>query len=261
MNFFDKIPPAAAPAGGILPPVMTPLPLGKVRPAGWLAEQFRLTASGFFSHMDDISYYMSEGNGWLTPDAKKAPDGNPCYAKIAWEEQMYWLRGAYKLVLVTGDERLSRICERYFDAMLASRRPNGYFGPDCLYEIDSASGPVPDVWPHFVAAEILADRYDATGDARVLDLLHGFFIGNVAFEDQVIGIHFPEPIFHKNRIPRIGGIISVHSVFAGLIPVKRPVYFLIDQNQFCPFAGKCQSCRCTDPLRVIYPGDQGHPVL
>ncbi|MBQ7475170.1 MAG: glycoside hydrolase family 127 protein [Clostridia bacterium] len=175
MNFFDKIPPAAAPAGGILPPVMTPLPLGKVRPAGWLAEQFRLTASGFFSHMDDISYYMSEGNGWLTPDAKKAPDGNPCYAKIAWEEQMYWLRGAYKLVLVTGDERLSRICERYFDAMLASRRPNGYFGPDCLYEIDSASGPVPDVWPHFVAAEILADRYDATGDARVLDLLHGFF--------------------------------------------------------------------------------------
>ncbi|MBR4661325.1 MAG: glycoside hydrolase family 127 protein [Clostridia bacterium] len=175
MKFSEKIPPAERPAGGILPPVMTPLPLGAVKPLGWLGEQIRLTVNGYFSHMVDISFFMREDNGWLVPGAKESPDGNPSYARIAWEEQMYWLRGAYKLALVTGDEKLTAICDKYFDAFFASRKPDGYFGPDCLYAIDSENGPVPDVWPHFVAAEILSDLYDATKDERVLDLLHGFF--------------------------------------------------------------------------------------
>ncbi|MBR3990714.1 MAG: glycoside hydrolase family 127 protein, partial [Clostridia bacterium] len=189
-DFVKKIPAPPRDGAGIVPPVMTPLPLGSVMPAGWLKGQFRLSADGFFSHMDDISYFMQENNGWLkwqkTADEyrkewKPVPYWNGGfmeeyhYARSAWEEQAYWLRGAYRLAVITGNPRLTRISENYFDAMLASRRPDGYFGPEVLREIDSDVGKIPDIWPHFVMADVLADRYDVTGDRRVLDLLNGFF--------------------------------------------------------------------------------------
>ena len=189
-DFVKKIPAPPRDGAGIVPPVMTPLPLGSVMPEGWLKGQFRLSADGFFSHMDDISYFMSDNNGWLkwqkTADEyrkewKPVPYWNGGYmeeyhyARSAWEEQAYWLRGAYRLAVITGNPRLTRICEDYFEAMLASRRPDGYFGPEVLREIDSDVGKIPDIWPHFVMADVLADRYDVTGDRRVLDLLNGFF--------------------------------------------------------------------------------------
>ena len=35
------------------------------RPEGWLREQIRLNAEGFFGHLTDISDYLTDGNGWL----------------------------------------------------------------------------------------------------------------------------------------------------------------------------------------------------
>ncbi|MBR3423394.1 MAG: hypothetical protein IKG80_02770, partial [Clostridia bacterium] len=139
-SFVDVIPAADAPETGALPPVLTPLPLGQIRPSGWLFEQIRRSTEGCFSHMGDISFFMRESNGWLRWDmteeealaewekSRKEYKYDPYgeneyfYAATAWEEQAYWLRGANKLAILSKNERLTALCGRYFDAILASRR-------------------------------------------------------------------------------------------------------------------------------------------
>ena len=194
-EYLNKIPAPAAPAAGLVPPAFTPLPLCEIRPSGWLIEQIRRSADGYFSHMDDISFFMREHNGWLDwnvteeeaaaelEESKirynyKTPYGAEgyIYAATAWEEQAYWLRGANKLAILTKNERLSTLCDRYFDAIIASRRDDGYFGPESLRHVKIKHGTAPDLWPHFVMAEALSDRYDSTGDGRIVDLLHAFFV-------------------------------------------------------------------------------------
>ncbi len=194
-GFLKKIPAPADPAAGPVPPVLTPLPLCNIRPDGWLREQIRLSADGYFSHMDDVSFFMREHNGWLDwnmteeeaaaelEESKiryscKNPYGAEgyIYAATAWEEQAYWLRGANKLAALTKNERLTALCDRYFDAILASRRDDGYFGPESLRHVKIKNGEAPDLWPHFVIAEALSDRYDVTGDEAIIDLLHAFFV-------------------------------------------------------------------------------------
>ena len=64
-EYLNKIPAPAAPAAGLVPPAFTPLPLCAISPSGWLFEQIRRSANGYFSHMDDISFFMREHNGWL----------------------------------------------------------------------------------------------------------------------------------------------------------------------------------------------------
>ena len=192
-SFVPVIPAADAPATGALPPVLTSLPLRQIHPSGWLGEQVRRSADGYFSHMDDVSYYLREKNGWLCWDmtaedaaaeweeSRKLYKYNPygeeryIYSSTAWEETAYWLRGANKLAALTKNERLVALCDRYFDALLASRRDDGYFGPESLRHVATKSGSAPDLWPHFVMTEALIDRYDDTGDGRIVDLLRAFF--------------------------------------------------------------------------------------
>ncbi len=193
LSFVPVIPAPDAPATGALPPVLTHLPLREISPSGWLREQIRRSADGYFSHMDDISYFMREHNGWLDwsmtaeesdaewEESRKEYKYNPygaeehVYASTAWEEQAYWLRGANKLACLSKNERLLSLCDRYFDAILASRREDGYFGPETLRHVKTKSKTAPDLWPHFVMTEALIDRYDSTGDGAIVDLLHAFF--------------------------------------------------------------------------------------
>ncbi len=157
------------------------LPLNTVKPEGWLKEQIRLSSEGFFGHLTDISEYLTPDNGWLmwrkTAEEFSAETGKPVseYQSFGWEEQAYWLRGAYRLALLGGDPSLLAQCEPYFEAILESQRDDGYFGPECLRNIETKGEPAPDIWPHMVMADVLRDRYLATGDERIISLLTAFF--------------------------------------------------------------------------------------
>jgi len=41
-------------AGGLAPPAFTPLPLGAIRPTGWLQRQLRIQADGLSGHLDEF---------------------------------------------------------------------------------------------------------------------------------------------------------------------------------------------------------------
>jgi hypothetical protein len=83
---MQRVPPAA---GGIYPGNRAPLahlammklPLGAVRPGGWLAHQLELMSRGMVGRLSELRSFLGPENGWFGGE-------NP-----GWEEQPYWLRG------------------------------------------------------------------------------------------------------------------------------------------------------------------------
>ncbi|MCZ2080461.1 MAG: glycoside hydrolase family 127 protein [Bryobacteraceae bacterium] len=142
------------------------LPIGAVKPAGYLRHQLELTAAGFSGHLSEISEFCKmEGNAWTTPDGS---------GHWGWEEVPYWLRGYYNTGYLTGDKRILAEANMWLDRVLASQQANGYFGSRSNMLGERTRG-VPDLWPNMVMLFPLRSRYEATGDKRILDFMKKYF--------------------------------------------------------------------------------------
>ncbi|MCS7059594.1 MAG: hypothetical protein NZM14_00365 [Thermoflexales bacterium] len=84
----------------------SPIPLGSIRPAGWLLNQLSIQADGLSGHLDEFWPDVAQ-SGWIGGEAE------------GWERGPYWLDGlvplAYLLVagnhirfLFRGGQRLPR---------------------------------------------------------------------------------------------------------------------------------------------------------
>lgn len=158
------------------------LPLGTIRPEGWLKCQLEKELKGLPGQLWKISPYLTENNAWLHPEngwhlswryfREKGLEGRP------WEEQPYWLRTFVPLAVLTGDAGSIRVAERYMNAMIGSVQPDGWFGPDAPKHYESENPEVKetlvDIWPHMVVSEAVLSWYDYTGERRWIDMLHGF---------------------------------------------------------------------------------------
>src|SRR5512144_3145119 len=83
---------AAAPPG-LADPAFRPLPLGSVRPAGWLARQLRIQADGLSGHLDQFWPDVAQSQ-WFGGTAE------------GWERAPYWLDGAIPLAWLIDDRRM-----------------------------------------------------------------------------------------------------------------------------------------------------------
>ncbi|MFO1539088.1 MAG: beta-L-arabinofuranosidase domain-containing protein [Chloroflexota bacterium] len=129
------------------------LPLGAVRPAGWLLEQLHIQALGLTGSLESTWEDVGPRSGWLGGDGED------------WERGPYYLDGLVPLAHLTGDPALIARAQRWIEWMLASSRPDGFFGP--------ASNE--DWWPRMVALKVLMQHHDATGDARVPEMMSRYF--------------------------------------------------------------------------------------
>jgi len=150
------------------------LPLGSVQPKGWLYEQLKLSAEGMTGHLDEIWRDVGPDNGWLGGKGD------------AWERGPYWLDGLVPLAYILKDKSLIRKAGKWIEAVLASQREDGYFGPvpdstrtfgDSRWERRQAwqEKAKMDWWPHMVMLKVLQQYYDATGDQRVIDFMTRYF--------------------------------------------------------------------------------------
>ncbi len=140
------------------------LPLGSVRPRGWLAHQLELMAEGMTGRLTEISPFLAPANGWL---------GGP---EDGWEEQGYWFRGFHDLARLTGHPRLQQEADRWIEALLASQRPDGYFGAENQRCCRGGNGQVlVDLWPHMVMIDALIHHHEYQADPRVVPFLERFF--------------------------------------------------------------------------------------
>lgn len=137
------------------PPVFAELPLGAIRPAGWLRAQLALQAEGLGGHLDEFWPDIRD-SAWIGGKAE------------GWERTPYWLDGAIPLAFLLDDARMKAKVKRYVDYILDHQAPDGWMGP--VGDNDPGHKPY-DVWPLFVLFKSLTQYQEATGDPRVIPAL------------------------------------------------------------------------------------------
>ena len=151
-------------------PVYQELPLGAIKPKGWLAGQLKRMRVGSTGHLDETYEKLQHDNGWLGGKG----DG--------WEETPYWLDGAVPLAYLLDDHALQQKVLRYINWILENQRPSGYFGPLTAQERKTGkpiavqtSDQGEDWWPKMVVLKVLKQYYTATQDKRVIPFMTKYF--------------------------------------------------------------------------------------
>ena len=137
----------------LAPNAFTQLPLGQIRPAGWLRRQLRIQADGLSGHLDEFWPDVGPESGWL---------GGP---GESWERGPYFIDGLLPLAWQLDDDGLKAKVMRFVEWTLNHQAPNGMIGP-------AAND---DWWPRMVMCKVLAQYHDATGDPRVITVLTRYF--------------------------------------------------------------------------------------
>ncbi len=159
------------------PSPLVKLPVGAVKPQGWLRRQMELMGEGFTGHLDELSQFLQpEGNAWLRADGV----GDRSF----WEELPYWLKGFGDLGYLLGDERIIKEARRWIEPAIASQREDGYFGPRRnLVHTRRGQDAKPDLWPNMVMLNALQSYYEYSRDERVLKLMARYFKWELALPE------------------------------------------------------------------------------
>jgi hypothetical protein len=128
------------------------LPLGAVKPEGWLRSQLEAQAEGLTGNIDDF---------WpdLVNSAWKGGDGE------AWERGPYYLDGLVPLAYLLDDRRLIEKTGIWIEKIIASSRDSGWYGPEKNK----------DRWPLAVSNKVLLQYFEVTGDTLALDVIIKYF--------------------------------------------------------------------------------------
>jgi len=143
---------AARALAGLAEPAFRPLPLGAIRPRGWLARQLRLQADGLTGHLDEFWPDVANSQ-WFGGAAE------------GWERAPYWLDGAIPLAYVLDDAALKAKVARRVDEIVSRQRPDGWYGP---LAAAAAADRAYDLWAVLLANKMLVQHHEATGDDRTL---------------------------------------------------------------------------------------------
>jgi len=134
------------------------LPLGSVRPRGWLLKQMELQKEGLSGDAEELYSYIGDDSPWL---GGPLPIGDPSshfYAQEMWAATIY-LRGLVPLAYTLDDEELKNKITKWVDWFLQNQKDNG----QVVYEKYAWS-----------MLDALVDLYEVTKDQRLLDCLKDY---------------------------------------------------------------------------------------
>lgn len=144
------------------------LPVGSIKPEGWLRKYLELQRDGLTGHLNEISAWLEkENNAWLTNGGDHG-----------WEEVPYWLKGYGNLAYILGDENMINEAKTWIEAAINSQRPDGSFGPINM------KGDKPELWAQMIMLWCLQSYYEYTNDSRVLTLMTNFFKWELSLPDD-----------------------------------------------------------------------------
>jgi len=126
---------------------MRPLPLGSIKPTGWLHNQLQIQANGLSGHLDEFWPDIKD-SGWFGGEAE------------GWERAPYWLDGVIPLAYLLENPTLKNKVEKYMDLIIKSQDETGWMG----LNQDLATY---DLWAAFLILKPLIQFHQATGDERV----------------------------------------------------------------------------------------------
>lgn len=126
------------------------LPLGAIRPGGWLRDQFHVQANGLTSHIGDL-WDVLQVSAWKG-DAGKNVAPECCTARFVPR----WLEGLTVQAGVMGDDRLKALIDPYMQFILDVCNPASITPSVCA-------------WSHL--GRFLPDYYELTHDDRAIRLV------------------------------------------------------------------------------------------
>jgi hypothetical protein len=130
-----------------------PLPLGSIRPRGWLQRQLKIQADGLSGHLDETWPDVGPNSGWLGGTGE------------SWERGPYFLDGLVPLAYLLQDSHLKEKAQKYIEWTLTNQAANGMIGPKSN----------DDWWPRIVMLKVLTQYYEVTNDPRVIALFEGYY--------------------------------------------------------------------------------------
>lgn len=137
----------------LAPNAFDPLPLGSIKPAGWLRQQMLIQRNGLTGHLDEFWPDLSANSAWLGGKGE------------GWERGPYYLDGLVPLAYLLNDTELIAKARKWIDWTLDHQRPDGFLGPDKNT----------DWWPDMIMLKVLTQYQEATQDPRVIPALEKFF--------------------------------------------------------------------------------------
>lgn len=202
LSAADSLAEAQAPAGRPLyvgnrepltPSKFMKLPIGTIKPQGWLRRQLEMQGMGMIGHLKEISPWLRvETSAWGNKEG---------LGERGWEELPYWLKGFGDLGYVLEDARIIAEAKPWIEAALASQREDGWFGPRAL--LTSLDGKA-DLWPNMVMLNVLQSWHEYSGDPRVITLMTKYF----QWQNQL-----PAEAFGVGYWPKLRAGDNIESVF------------------------------------------------
>lgn len=145
---------AAAPAKNTLvAPAFAELPLGEIKPAGWLRDQMLVQSRGMTGLLHENWPDVGPNSGWLGGTGEH------------WERGPYFLDGLLPLAYLLDDAKLKAQAQKFIEWTLNNQSAEGKLGP--------ANND--DWWPNMVMLKVLMQYHEVTGDKRVLPAMQKYF--------------------------------------------------------------------------------------
>lgn len=155
------------------------LPVGDIKPEGWLKKYLELQRDGLTGKLGEISAWLEKkDNAWLLSGGQHG-----------WEEVPYWLKGYGNLAYILEDSAMIAETKTWIEAVFASRQPDGFFGP----VNEKTHGR--ELWGNMVMLWCLQSYYEYSEDQRVLDLMTDYFKWQLTVPDE----NFLEDYWENSR--------------------------------------------------------------
>ena len=147
------------------------LPMGSIQPEGWILKLLELQKDGLCGNLGEISAWLDKkDNAWLSEGGDHG-----------WEEVPYWLRGYSDMAFIFGDPDMKKEAIVWIDAILASQKENGWFGPGYIAR---GTDDKLDFWSNMIVLFTLQNYYEYTGDDRVINLMTKYFAYELSVPDE-----------------------------------------------------------------------------
>jgi hypothetical protein len=169
------------------------LPVGNIKPKGWIRAYLERQRDGLTGHLGEISAWLDKNNNaWFSIDNK---------GDHGWEEVPYWLKGYGDLAYILHDEKMIAETKSWLEKVIRSQRPDGFFGPDkftgpssTVANNDNPKGLI-DLWPNMIMLWCLQSYYEYSSDHRVIDLMDRYF----KWQSNVPDSNFLESYWENSR--------------------------------------------------------------
>ncbi|WP_215224180.1 beta-L-arabinofuranosidase domain-containing protein [Echinicola shivajiensis] len=146
------------------------LPVGTVRPEGFLKEYLNRQKEGLTGNLGEISAWLQkDDNAWLSNDGE---------GKWGWEEVPYWLKGYANIGYLLEDKAMIEEAMVWIEGTINSQRADGNFGPRHF------DGDNQDFWANMIMLYCLQSYYEYSHDERVIELMTKYFKYELSVPDE-----------------------------------------------------------------------------